>query len=116
MTFESFDYWWWPYLFITIAGWLATDFWRWMGVVAGNRLKEGSLPLLWVRAVANAMIAAIIAKLILMPSGSLADFDLAIRLCAVGLGFVLFMLAKQKIAVGVVTALFTLVLGHYVFA
>ena len=34
------DYW--PYLVIIVAGWLATDLWRWLGVLAGNRLQEGS--------------------------------------------------------------------------
>jgi hypothetical protein len=39
---ETFDAWWWPYAFIAVAGWLATDIWRWLGVLIGNRLKEDS--------------------------------------------------------------------------
>lgn len=116
MNFDTFDDWWWAYLYIAIAGWLVTDFWRWMGVVAGNRLKEGSLPLLWVRAVANSMIAAIIAKLILIPTGSLAEFDIAVRVGAVAAGFLVFMLAKQKIIFGIATALSALLLGNYLLA
>lgn len=115
MNFETFDDWWWAYLYIAIAGWLVTDFWRWMGVVAGNRLKEGSLPLLWVRAVANSMIAAIIAKLILVPTGALAEFDVIVRVAAVALGFVIFLLAKQRIIFGITTALLSLVLGQHLF-
>ena len=43
----------WPYVVILFAGWFATDFWRWLGVLAGNRLSEGSEALNWVRAVAR---------------------------------------------------------------
>lgn len=44
---------WWAYAFIAIAGWLATDIWRWLGVLAGNRLRDDSEALNWVRAVAT---------------------------------------------------------------
>lgn len=33
---------WWAYAFIAIAGWLATDIWRWLGVIAGNKLRDDS--------------------------------------------------------------------------
>ena len=35
MSYAAFDTWWWPYLFIAIAGWLGTDIWRWLGVLVG---------------------------------------------------------------------------------
>ena len=38
---------WWPYIFIAVAGWLATDVWRWLGVLIGNRLLDDSLALIW---------------------------------------------------------------------
>ena len=31
---------WWPLVMIIIAGWFATDVWRWLGVFAGGRLRE----------------------------------------------------------------------------
>lgn len=65
------EQWWAPYLFIAIAGWLATDLWRWLGVLAGNRLKEDSEALYWVRAVATALVMAVTAKLIVFPTGTL---------------------------------------------
>ena len=64
MSYAAFDTWWWPYLFIAIAGWLGTDIWRWLGVLVGNRLSQDSAALTWVRAVATALLAAVIAKLI----------------------------------------------------
>lgn len=102
---------WWPYVVILVAGWLATDIWRWLGVVAGNRLNEGSEALSWVRAVATALVMAVTAKLIVFPTGSLEHTPLWMRLGAAGLGFLAFLLAGERVIVGVVVSLALLALG-----
>ncbi|MDK1492220.1 AzlD domain-containing protein [Sinorhizobium sp. 7-81] len=102
---------WWAYVFIAIAGWLATDIWRWLGVLAGKRLREDSEALNWVRAVATALVAAVIAKLILYPNGVLEQSPLWLRLGAVALGAIAFFLARQIPAVGIATAIATLAAG-----
>ncbi|OAP46790.1 branched-chain amino acid transport [Sinorhizobium americanum] len=102
---------WWAYAFIAIAGWLATDLWRWLGVLAGKRLRDESEALNWVRAVATALVAAVIAKLILYPTGVLAQSPLWLRLGAVVVGAVAFFLARQRPAVGIAAAIFTLASG-----
>ena len=104
LAFDSFDSPWWPYLFILIAGWLATDVWRWIGVVAGNRLRDDSEALIWVKAVATALVAGVIGKLILFPDGSLAEAPVLLRVAAASTGWVAFFLAKQRVYVGVLTA------------
>jgi len=101
----------WPYVVILFAGWFATDFWRWLGVLAGNRLSEGSEALNWVRAVATALVMAVTAKLIVFPTGSLADSPLWLRLAAAGLGFAAFLASGQRVIVGVVVSLVLLSLG-----
>ena len=80
----------WPYIYIAIAGWLATDFWRWSGVIAGNRIDEKSEVLNWVRAVATALVAAVIVKLIFFPTGTLENSPLWLRLGAVLAGALFF--------------------------
>jgi branched-subunit amino acid transport protein len=97
------DYW--PYVVIIVAGWLATDMWRWLGVIAGNRLQEGSEALNWVRAVATALVMAVTAKLVVFPSGMLETSPLWLRLAAAGLGFAAFLLSGQRVIVGVVVPL-----------
>ena len=97
------DYW--PYVVIIVAGWLATDFWRWMGVLAGNRLQEGSEALNWVRAVATALVMAVTAKLVVLPTGALEASPLWLRLAAAGIGFAAFLLSGQRVIVGVVVPL-----------
>lgn len=111
MNFNSFDVGWWPFAYILIAGWLATDFWRYAGVLLGRRMSETSQAFLFVRAVATSLVAAVIARLIVFPSGSLADTPLVLRLAAAAIGFVSFLLAGQRIAVGVGTAIAILVAG-----
>ena len=97
------DYW--PYVVIIVAGWLATDMWRWLGVIAGNRLKEGSEALNWVRAVATALVMAVTAKLVVFPTGALEASPLWLRLVAAGMGFAVFLLAGQRVIVGVLVPL-----------
>ncbi|KQY14567.1 AzlD domain-containing protein [Rhizobium sp. Root482] len=104
---------WWPYLFIVIAGWLATDLWRWLGVLAGNRLKEGSELLNWVRAVATALVAGVIARLVLFPTGVLEQSPLWLRIGAVVVGGLAFFLGRQKPVIGIATAVAVLAAGLY---
>lgn len=104
---------WWAYAFIAIAGWIATDIWRWLGVLAGKRLREDSDALNWVRAVATALVAAVIAKLILYPTGVLEQSPLWLRLVALAAGTVAFFVARQKPAVGIATAIGVLAVGLY---
>ena len=114
LSYDAIDAWWWPYLFIAICGWLATDIWRWMGVLAGSRLKEDSAVLSLVRAVATALVAAVIAKLILYPSGELANTPAALRIGATIAGFAAFMALGKRVWVGIVVALAILVIGQLV--
>jgi len=116
MTFQALDAWWWPYLFIILAGWLATDIWRWLGVLVGNRLREDSAALSWVRAVATALVAAVIAKLILYPSGALEASPMAVRILATISGFGAFLVTGNRIIVGIVVAIPVLILGTLWFA
>lgn len=103
--YGTFEAWWWPYLFIAVAGWLATDIWRWLGVLVGNRLKEDSAALVWVRSVATALVAAVIAKLIIYPTGALQEVPVALRLVAVAGGFFAFLAGGKRIWVGIAVAL-----------
>ncbi len=96
---------------ILLAGWLATDVWRWLGVIAGNRMNEDSEALKWVRAVATSLVMAVTAKLITFPTGSLEASPLWLRLAAAGLGFAAFLAAGQRVVVAVVVSVALLALG-----
>lgn len=101
MTFDAFDPWWWPYLFILVGGWLATDSWRFLGVYLGGRIADDSDALVFVRAVATALVAAVIANLIVFPSGPLAETTLALRIGAAAAAFVTYLAARKSVLVGI---------------
>ncbi|MGB6117685.1 MAG: AzlD domain-containing protein [Mesorhizobium sp.] len=111
MTFDFVDAWWWPFLFILLAGWLATDLWRFMGVLVGNRIAEDSDLMVLVRTVATALVAAVIGNLIVFPSGALAETSIWLRLAAAGIGFAAFLVAGKRMLVGIVTSEIVLVAG-----
>lgn len=104
MTFDAIDTWWWPYLFILVAGWLATDSWRFLGVYFGGRISEESQAMVLVRCVATALVAAVISNLLFFPSGALGTSPVALRLAAAGLGFLAYMTLGRRVIVGIAVA------------
>lgn len=111
MTYLSNESWWWPFLFILIAGWLATDVWRVLGVYFGGRIAEGSDLLVLVRTMATGLVAAVVGNLIVFPSGALGATPLALRLGAAALGFAAYFVLGRRVAVGILAAEAVLGLG-----
>ncbi len=100
-----------PYLYILVAGALVSDVWRWLGVIVAGRVREDSEILEWVRAVAGALIAGVIARLILFPNGALAETEMWLRILAVGVGFAGFLLIRRSVLAGVILAETVLLIG-----
>jgi hypothetical protein len=73
VSYYAYDFWWWPYLFILLAGWLMTDGFRFLGVYFGGRIAEDSEALVVVRTLATALVAAVIGNLVVFPSGGFAS-------------------------------------------
>src|SRR5262249_6861150 len=104
-----------PYLALVLVGFLPNEIWRLFGIVVARRIDEGSKLLVWVRAVATAVLAGIIAQLILTPPGALAGVALAVRLAAVVAGFAVFLMVRRSVFVGVVAGEIALVLGTLIW-
>ncbi len=104
-----------PYLALVLVGFLPNEIWRVLGIVIARGLDEGSELLVWVRAVATAVLAGIIAQLILSPPGALATVALAVRVSAVVIGFVAFLLARRSGFIGVLAGEAALVLGALIW-
>ncbi len=113
MTFTSYDTWWWPFLFILLGGWLPTGMWRYLGVYFAGDIDENAQVLVFVRAIATALVAAVIAKLVLYPDGALAQSALILRLAAVVIGFVIYHVSRGKVWLGVLTAEAIFIVGNY---
>jgi hypothetical protein len=104
MTFFGSSAAWWPYVFILVAGWLATDFWRYLGVFIGGRVSEDSDAMVLVRTVATALVAAVIANLVVFPGGALADAPLALRVGAAAAGFSAYLALRHNMLAGIIAA------------
>lgn len=104
LTFDGVEAAWWPYLFILIAGALATHLWRWLGVAAGGALAQESQALIWIKAVATALVAGVVGQLILFPTGELAATPAWLRIAAAGLGWLAFWCARKSVLIGVLAA------------
>ncbi|MEO1745140.1 MAG: AzlD domain-containing protein [Pseudomonadota bacterium] len=112
MSYQAFDSVLWQITFIVIAGWIATDIWRWAGVLLGNRMREESDGLVLIRCIATALVAAVIAQLVVFPSGALArETSVALRVAAALIGFAAYFALGRRVAVGVGMALAVLAAG-----
>jgi Branched-chain amino acid transport protein (AzlD) len=106
----------WPYLLLVLVGFLPNEVWRLLGLVLARGLNEDSEIVVWSRAVATAIIAGVIAKLIIFSSGSLAGIPLAVRVAAAACGFLAFLAIKRSVFVGVLVGEAALLLGGFLFA
>ena len=104
-----------PYLALILVGFLPSEVWRWLGVLLGRGLDEQSEIILWVRAVATALVAGVVARIVLFPPGALATVPLTVRLVAIAGGFLAFLLVRRSPLVGVVTGEALLVAGALLF-
>jgi hypothetical protein len=105
----------WPYLLLIVIGYLPNEVWRVLGLVLVRGLNEDSDIVVLARAVASAILAAIIAKLIVFPPGALTVIPLAVRVGAAVCGFAAFVAAKRSVFVGVVVGEGTLIAGGWLF-
>jgi hypothetical protein len=96
--------WFWPYLVVIIIGFLPTEVWRVLGVLAGKGLSEESELFQWVKVVATALVASVVAKLILAPTGALAA-----RVFAIVAGIAAMLATNRSILAGLLAGELTLI-------
>jgi Branched-chain amino acid transport protein (AzlD) len=105
-----------PYLVLLLVGFLPNEIWRVLGVWIGGGLPENSEFVVWVRAVAVAVLAAVIAKLTLVPPGALATaVPLTVRLASIAFGFMTFLVVRRSVFVGLVAGESALLAGGLLF-
>ena len=100
-----------PYLVLIAAGFLPNEVWRMLGLIFAHGIDEDTELFMWARAVATAVLAGVIAKILLFPPGALASVPLIVRLCAIACGFVAFLLMRRSVFAGVAAGEVVLILG-----
>jgi hypothetical protein len=99
------------YLLLVLVGFLPNEIWRVLGLVFAHGIDEESELFMWSRAVATAVLAGVIAKILLFPPGALADVPLIVRLGAIGFGLVAFLLVRRSVFAGVAAGEVALIVG-----
>jgi hypothetical protein len=105
----------WPYLLVILAGFLPTEIFRSAAVVFARGFDEDSETLVLVRGVATALLAAVVARLVLLPPGELADLPLAVRVGACATGFLVYLAARGSVFLGVLAGEAVIVGGAWWF-
>ncbi|MDB5602721.1 MAG: branched-chain amino acid transport [Xanthobacteraceae bacterium] len=104
----------WPYLVLILVGFLPNEVWRVLGLVFARGLDEDSQVILWVRGVATAILAGVVAKLIVSPSGALLTVPLSVRVAAAAAGLIAFLLIRRSVFAGVLVGEAVLIGGGLV--
>jgi len=90
-----------------------TYFWRALGVALSGRLQADGELFNWISCVAYAMIAALVSRIIVMPSGILAQSALPERLAACAVALAAYYAARRNLFVGVGAGVLTLIALGY---
>ena len=104
---------WHALLVLLIAGFLPNEVWRMVGLMFGSGVDEGSELLVWVRAVATAILAGVIAQILVQPPGALASVPEWLRYAAVAAGFVAFVVTRRSTLVGVICGELVMLAGRW---
>ncbi|WAJ30865.1 AzlD domain-containing protein [Antarcticirhabdus aurantiaca] len=111
LTYRSLDAPWWPFVFILLAGWLPTDIWRFLGIASAGGVRDDATAAKLARTVATALVAAVIAQLVLYPSGELAKLPTWLRVASIASGFGTYVFGGRRILAGIAVAEVVLVGG-----
>jgi len=104
----------WPYLMLIVAGFLPNEVWRMVGLVASRGIDENSETIMWVRAVATAILTGVAAKIVVFAPGALAGVPLTVRLAAAAAGMAAFFLLRRSVFAGVVVGTLGVLVGAWV--
>ena len=84
-----------PWLLVT-ASIAATYVWRGAGVYCATRIDPQGRLFAWVTCVSYALLAGLIARMIVLPVGTLSSTPLIDRLLAVGLSFAVYYISRRR--------------------
>lgn len=93
------------------AGWAAlgvavgaTYFWRVAGILVASRIKPDSDLAKWFTAVAYAVLAGLIARMIVLQDGALASAPVSDKIAGLAIGMTAYFVSGRSVPVGTATA------------
>ena len=76
---------------------LATFSSRFLGVITSEKIKEDSKVFRWFNCLAYSTLAALIARIIIFPSGALAEVDYLVRFIVIFVSISIFYFTKKNL-------------------
>ncbi len=104
---------WGGYLPFFVAGFLACEPWRWAGVLLGRGLDPQSEVFIWARAVSSAIVAGLVSRIVVFPTGALAAMSVPTRYGAAAVGIAAFFAFRKSLGAGVVAGTLALLGGYF---
>jgi branched-subunit amino acid transport protein len=103
-------------LWLTLAGAVAVTYgWRLLGVLLSGRVNPGDEIFCWVTCIAWAMLAALVGRVLLLPTGPLTETPLLARLSGAAAGLIVYYLFGKRIVPAVAVAVGTLIAAATAF-
>ena len=84
-------------LIVIIVTSIATYLSRFLGVLSSEKIKEASKIFRWFNCLAYSTLAALIARIVIFPSGTLNEVDYLMRFIVVVISIVIFYLTKKNL-------------------
>ena len=84
-------------LIVIIVTSIATYLSRFLGVLSSEKIKETSKIFRWFNCLAYSTLAALIARIVIFPSGTLNEVDYLIRFIVIVISIVIFYLTKKNL-------------------
>ncbi|MBI3372019.1 MAG: AzlD domain-containing protein [Betaproteobacteria bacterium] len=98
---------------LVLACGAATDLWRWLGVPLSGRVPADSEVFAWIGCVAYAMVASLIARMVILPSGVLTATLLSERLLACAVGLVAYYAGRRNLLLGILAGFVVIVVSGW---
>ena len=84
-------------LIVIIVTSIATYLSRFLGVLSSEKIKETSKIFRWFNCLAYSTLAALIARIVIFPSGTLNEVDYLIRFIVIIISIIIFYLTKKNL-------------------
>ena len=84
-------------LIVIIVTSIATYLSRFLGVLSSEKIKETSKIFRWFNCLAYSTLAALIARIVIFPSGTLNEVDYLLRFIVIVISIVIFYLTKKNL-------------------
>lgn len=99
----------WPWIVVLLSA-VVTYAWRCIGVALSGRIDPDGAAIRWVGAVAYALLAGLIARMIVLPQGPLLDTAMTDRIAAAVVAVTIFLVTRRNMLAGVAAGAGVLVL------